>query len=66
MLEANLLKYKEKSMKIKLNILIVTIILTIIVFCISTYMQKKLINYVEKAVNFVAKAIFYKKLRQKS
>lgn len=32
-------------MKIKLNILIVTIILTIIVFCISTYMQKKLINY---------------------
>lgn len=32
-------------MKIKLNILIVTIILTIIVFGISTYMQKKLINY---------------------
>lgn len=32
-------------MKIKINILIVTVILTIIVFSISTYMQKKLINY---------------------
>lgn len=32
-------------MKIKINILIVTVILTIIVFGISTYMQKKLINY---------------------
>lgn len=32
-------------MKVKINILITTVILTIIVFCISTYMQKKLINY---------------------
>ena len=32
-------------MKFRINTLIVTVILTIIVFCISTYMQKKLINY---------------------
>ena len=32
-------------MKVKINILITTVILTIIVFSISTYMQKKLINY---------------------
>lgn len=32
-------------MKIKINTLIITFILTIIVFTISTYMQKKLINY---------------------
>lgn len=32
-------------MKSKVNILIVTIVLTIIVFGIATYMQKKLINY---------------------
>ena len=32
-------------MKIKINILIITVVLTIIVFGISTYMQKKLINY---------------------
>lgn len=32
-------------MKVKINVLIVTVILTIIVFGISTYMQKKLINY---------------------
>lgn len=32
-------------MKIKINVLIVTVVLTIIVFWISTYMQKKLINY---------------------
>lgn len=32
-------------MKIKINILIITIILTIIVFGISTYLQKRLINY---------------------
>lgn len=32
-------------MKFKINTLIITVILTIIVFGISTYMQKKLINY---------------------
>lgn len=32
-------------MKFKINTLIITVILTVIVFCISTYMQKKLINY---------------------
>lgn len=32
-------------MKIKINILVITVVLTIIVFSISTYMQKKLINY---------------------
>lgn len=32
-------------MKFKINTLIITIVLTIIVFSISTYMQKKLINY---------------------
>lgn len=32
-------------MKFKINTLIITVILTVIVFGISTYMQKKLINY---------------------
>ena len=32
-------------MKVKVNMLISTIILTIIVFCISTYLQKKIIKY---------------------
>lgn len=32
-------------MKFKINTLIITVVLTIIVFGISTYMQKKLINY---------------------
>ena len=32
-------------MKTKMNILIITVILTIVVFGISTYLQKKLINY---------------------
>lgn len=30
----------------KVSILIISVILTVIVFCISTYMQKKLINYI--------------------